>query len=166
MSTKKETTKEEIKLKQIGKNFITVVDNKKYTLVNPSKKVLETLKTKILIFNKRNSGIKKKEILEIVDIKTQKEEVLKTKVKGIIKVLKKDTKKRKSTKTKEVVKTLEQIEVDLISKVETAFNNKELTEEEIKRLEDLLAQKKIAIEEKKEPIAEIGESTNGRESYR
>ena len=109
-------------------------------------------------------------IENIVDTKTKKEEVLKTKIKGITNNLKKERKiisKTKVSKIAKVVKSVEESKVDLITKVETAFNNKELSAEEIQRLEDLLKEKKQAIAEKKEPQATQGEDYgSGRERYR
>ena len=152
---------EEIKAKQVGKNVIVIIDNQKFTKVCTAEEAT-TLKNKILLFNKKNSKSLKEQILKLVDKSIKVKEEKEAKTKGIKKALKKVTKSVKSKFKKVESKSL-------VEQVETEFKEGNFSEEEIKRLEDLLKKKKEALisEPKAEVKAQDSTSDNGsRERYR
>lgn len=93
--------KETIKAMTVGKNFIVVVDGKKY-----SKQVTveeaKSITNKVLLFNKINSKTKKEEILSLFEKKKQEEKVLAIKEKGIKKAIKKEVKSKDKEVKKEI----------------------------------------------------------------
>lgn len=157
MVTTVKTTKEEIKAKQVGNNLIVVIDGKKHTKVCKTKKESDVIKNKILLFNKRNTKTLKGEILNLVDKTIKAKEEKTAKEKGLKKAIKKATKKiaKKSPKKVEDTKTL-------VEQVESEFHSGNFSDDEIKRLEDLLAKKK---EEAKQAAAPVVTSTPRRGEY-
>ncbi len=155
----------EIKCKQVGQNMIVVIDNEQYCKKMTETKDRDSLKNKVLLYNKKQSETLKNQILKIISPKVIEKEIKETKKKGIEKGIKKETKK--ITKLKGKVK--EKKNDNLVTKVETEFKKGNFSQEEIERLEELLKKKKEAI--KTEPKSEIARednnsNTHGRERNR
>lgn len=152
-----EKQKEKISVRKIGNNYHVVIDNNQFKLVAPNEKTINSLKTKIGIFNKKNTEAKKKEILNIVDTKTKQLEEKKTKAKGIKKVIKKTSKKVKKEDTISP-------EVNLIEEVKESFKKGDITEDEIRSLQSLLNKVKEEKTKQEEP-KKVDSGGSGKERY-
>lgn len=156
-----EKQKEKISVRKIGNNYHVVIDNNQFKLVAPNEKTINSLKTKIGIFNKKNTEAKKKEILNIVDTKTKQLEEKKTKAKGIKKVIKKITKKTsKKVKKEDTISP----EVNLIEEVKESFKKGDITEDEIRSLQSLLNKVKEEKTKQEEP-KKVDSGGSGKERY-
>lgn len=145
----------EIKCKQIGQNMIVIIDNEQY-----SKKIIDTkdrdsLKNKVLLYNKKPSDSLKNQILKIISPTVVAKETKAIKKKGLEKAIKKESKK--SSKSKNKGKN-----DNLVTKVEIEFKEGNFSEEEINRLESLLRKKKESI--KSESKSEVREQDNSYNS--
>lgn len=141
----------EIKAKQIGLSMLLVIDGKKYSK-KCTKEEISSIKNKVLLYEKKPSETLKKQILKLIDKTIIEKETIKAKEKGLKKAIKKS--KSKVIKKKEESKSL-------VDQVEQEFKEGNLTESEIKQLEDLLRKQKVSlqIEEKPQtaPIRRSGE---------
>lgn len=151
------TKKDEIAVKQVGMNIITTVDGKPHTKMIKEKdertSFIESLKTKVLIYNKKPSKAKKEEILIMVSKELVEKEKKTAKKKGIQKIIKKDKKTaKKGAKPKADKKSL-------VDEVKTAHENKELTETEVDELLAILRRKKESIKQEEAP--KVGHRRSG-----
>lgn len=132
---KKEVSKlEDIKATKVGKNLIVMIDKQKHVKANITDKELKSIQTKVLLYNKTKTETRKKDIINLMkseDVKVK--EVKETKAKGIKAAIKKEEKVVKS-------KTKKQVEEpkDLLSEVRTAHEKGELSDQDIRNLQDLL----------------------------
>lgn len=118
---KKIVEKIELKAKKIAKNFIVVIEGKKYTKSNITEKDLKSIQNKILIYNKLNNPDKLKEILEFfVSETTKAKEKDKTISKGLEKGLKK-AKKEDLVENKKKVAAKKVTNKKVLEKVKTSI---------------------------------------------
>ena len=129
--------KKEIVAKKYGRNLVVVIDGQKMTKVintEDDKKVEESIKNKILLYNKKNNDSVKDQIIGLIDTTKQIKEKEVAEKKGIKKAIKKEVKKEK------VVKKATKSNVNLIEELQS----KELTKDDVTKLEELLAKTKKA----------------------
>jgi len=132
----KEAPKTQIVAKKIGKNLIVVIDNKKYTKVNPTESEITSIQTKVLLYNKTKSESKKEELIRLVD-KTVAEVEKKIAVKkGIAHVAKKEKKEVK--KAEAIQKEIEKDKMALIDELTEKAQEQPLNEEETAKLRKLM----------------------------
>jgi hypothetical protein len=139
--------KDEIVAKKYGRNLIVVIDGKKITRVintDKDKKDEVSIKNKILLYNKKNNTLLKEQIIALVDsTKASKDEEVAVK-KGLKQAIKKET-KTSSKKSKEIIKSSS----DLINAIE----KQDLTEDDVIRLNEILAKSKVNQKQtKSEPV--------------
>lgn len=126
--------KDGIIAKKYGRNLIVVIDGQKKTRViitDNDKKDEQSIKNKILLYNKKNNKLIKEEILYLIDGNKAKNDNLNAEKKGLKKSIKKETKNKK---VKEVIKS----NSNLIEEIE----NSDLSEKDVERLEKLLNKSK------------------------
>jgi hypothetical protein len=124
----------EIVAKKYGRNLVIVIDGVKKTKIintDKDKKDEESIKNKILLYNKKNNKMLKEEILYLIDSNKAKNDEVEAKAKGLKKSIKKETKKLES---KQIIKS----NIDLLNEIDE--NN--LSELDTKRLEVILAKSK------------------------
>jgi len=124
----------EIVAKKYGRNLVIVIDGVKKTKIintDKDKKDEESIKNKILLYNKKNNKMLKEEILYLIDTNKAKNDEVEAKAKGLKKSIKKETKKLES---KQIIKS----NIDLLNEIDE--NN--LSELDTKRLEVILAKSK------------------------
>lgn len=153
---------EQIKSRKVGNKLFATIEGKVYQKVCTDEEV-ESIKNKILLYNKKPTKTLLNTIIKMIDKTIEKKEVATAKEKGVKKAIKKVTKskaKAKSTKKAEPK--------DLITEVETEFKAGNFNKEEIERLEDLLRKKKEAIKEEPKAVVKQQDSNDGgyRERYR
>jgi len=91
---------EQIQAKKVGLNFIIVIDGQKFVKViktDEDKALLESVKNKVLLYNKRPTKAIQAELLSIFDTKTAKanqEIAVKKGAKKVAKRMAKDTDKK------------------------------------------------------------------------
>ena len=129
----------EVKVKQIGKNLITVIN------VTKDSTEVESIKNKVKIYNKKLDEKSFKIVINIFDkTKIEKENKI-NKAKGIKKAIKKI---EKVTKKKPVIKASSSSLIDIVVDEHKSGN---LTQDDIKRLEDLLSAKKEELLKEQKP---------------
>ncbi len=158
VAAKKAEQSSKISAKKVGVNIISTIDGKTYS-AKLSDEDKETLKTKIGMFNKKNTDTIKKAIIKLLSPvtaeKEAKKEKLETKQKGLKKLAKKTVKEAKAK-----AKPDKETKV-LIADVEKALTANDLTVEE---LEALL--KKAKGVEEKAPVAATTSTPRHGEAYR
>jgi hypothetical protein len=118
--------------KKYGRNLVIVIDDKKITKVintEEDKKIEESVKNKILRYNKKNNEILKDEIIKLIDKTIVENENKIIEKKGIKKSIKKEIKSKKNIKKEKL---------DIITELES----KELSIDDINKLEKLLQKTK------------------------
>lgn len=136
---------EKLTAKQVGKNIIVMINGEKKTKVTKDKKEADSIKKKIELYNKNPNEARLNQIVDIFDKVKKEKEKKEAKKKGIKKAIKKEKKgEKKETKKREVKRASV---ADIISKAESKL----LSDDEIKRLENLIkTQKEEKIAEKQE----------------
>ncbi len=152
---------EQIKAKQVGLNMILVIEGTKYSK-KCTKEEIESIKNKVLLFNKKPNKTLQTTILGLID-KTIKEKEKKVAAKkGVKKAIKKEVKKVSKSKVKKESKA------DLVTEVEVEFKAGNFSKEEIERLEALLKKKKEALKIEEKPVVKEQDNatnTRSRERY-
>jgi hypothetical protein len=118
--------------KKYGRNLVIVIDDKKITKVintEEDKKIEESVKNKILRYNKKNNEILKDEIIKLIDKTIVENENKIIEKKGIKKSIKNEIKSKKNIKKEKL---------DIITELES----KELSIDDINKLEKLLQKTK------------------------
>lgn len=125
-----------ISAKQIGKNLIVIIDGKKYTKIAPTTSEITSIKTKILLYNKKNDPSKKEELLRLID-KTVVEKEKKAAVKAGVKAI---VKKEAKNERKEVaeLKKVEKDKMGLIDELSEKAEKDGLNQEETEKLKRLM----------------------------
>lgn len=155
---------EQIKAKQVGLNMIVVINEQKYSK-KCTKEEIDSIKNKILLYNKKPTKTLENQLIKMFDKTIEKKEIEKAKAKGIKKTIKKTTAKVKKNSNKKGDNQ------GLIEEVKTEFKSGNFTKEQIEELENLLRKKKEALVKGEEPKAIVQQQdnpTNGgtRERYR
>lgn len=150
---------EQIKLKQVGQNLIAIIDGKQYSKMFANKEERDSVKNKVLLYNKKPTKALQTAILKLIDKTIIEKETKIAKTKGVKKAIKKEVKKsaKKSPKKEND---------DLVKTVETEFKAGNFGEEQIKRLEDLLRKKRATLEPKAVIKQEDSNNDGSRERYR
>ncbi len=121
--------------KKYGRNLVVVIDSQKMTKVintDDDKKIEESIKNKILLYNKKNNESIKEQIISLINsTKSVKEKEIAER-KGIKKAIKTETKKEKVSKN--TIKPISK----LISELEVS----EITEDDAKKLQELINKNK------------------------
>lgn len=128
-------TKKEIVAKRYGKNLVVMIDGGKITRVidtDKDKKDEVTIKTKIALYNKKNSKELKDQIIDLVDVKKKEKDKKLAEKKGVKKAIKKEAKT--TTKNKKEAKEVVKSKSELIKEL----GGKELTEDDAAELQALL----------------------------
>lgn len=139
--------KKEISFKQIGQNVIVIVDGQQFTKKMAEKSDRESLKEKILTFNKKNTVTLQKEIVAVFTVQA---EATKEKIAKVAKIQSKVTKAKEVIvkKTKAIVTGKTKAVRKLATKVSNAKTEllitdlekaESLSEEEVARLAAVVA---------------------------
>jgi len=157
-STKTELKEGSFEGKIIGANFIaSVKGTKERYSVKVTKEQSEVIKKKMELYNKRPSAAKKAEIIKMLQpvATAAKVEAEKTeaKAKGLKQQIKKETKKSKTSVSKEQKSLIQQLEEE-ISHDETAIPKLQAILDKYKKVEE------------KAPVAQITGKPTRKETYR